>query len=295
MMNGLLFYLQVREIDVQPDKEVENTDTIQITKLNPRCPEFKPKAQTDTLGINTPSELPKETKPTTKQTKTNKQKQTRNVALASILELGGSMIKQMEEPKMPIEPVHKSPNEIASEKKVYDWFESREKHDTRNILSTDPSTMFQEKIALDRQHNKTVEPQNTTKLVQPTPIYPKDFLSLHPSAMFKKKMPPTVMVQSNKPTTKAPQAYENYVPSVNADEYYKKYLERSKMKEIVQEDVTQGQRKVREIDEQRSVFKKHVKSCLRIQSDFATSYNISQLRERCGRVTVYTYNYFLIL
>lgn len=256
-MGGLLSTLQVREIDVTSDTEdIENTNKVlQISKLNPHCPDFIPKnLDNASKSMNEAAEkLAQKPKPP------NKQKQNRNVALRSILELGGTTMVEGNEPKKLIKPVELSPTVTASVKKVHGWLDAQEKHDaldTESVLSLDSSSMFRKKkISPLKQSHKTVQPLKNTKLVQPPLKDRSQILSIDPSVMFRKKVPPKVVaVECNKVTAKVPRGCENYVPSANAEEYYKKYLERSKVHEVVHEDMwTRAERQMKEIDERRLV------------------------------------------
>lgn len=105
--------------------------------------------------------------------------------------------------------------------------------------------------------------------MQPIPIHAKQILNLDPSTMFRKKVQPKVVniVECNTATVQPPQGCGKYVPSSNADEYYKKYLERSKVHEMVHEDVwSRAERQMKEIDECRLV-----SHCICLQISFVYS------------------------
>lgn len=181
-------------------------------------------------------------------------RQNRNVALTSILELAGSIVEKGNEQKTLTNSVDVSPNVTVSVKKVNGWLEAQQKHATEKNLRVDQ--LSKKKITTPKESDKFVNSLKHTKLVQSPPKDPKDILSLDPSTMFRKKVSPkaATVVECNKTTVKSLQGCENYVPSSNADEYYKKYLERSKVHAMVHEDVwTRAERQMKEIDERRLV------------------------------------------
>lgn len=208
-------------------------------------PDFVPRNLVNTLP--NPAPAPEKTPLKKKSANHN-----RNVALTSILELAGAIVdKGIEQNTL---TNSRDPNVTASVKNVNGWLEAHDTCDTEKILSLDPSP--KKKISSIKESDKFVNSLNHTKLVQPPQKNPKDLLTLDPSTMFRKKVAPkpTAVVEPNKATVKPPQGGGNYVPSSNADQYYKKYLERSKMHTMVNEDIwTRAERQMKEIDERRSV------------------------------------------
>lgn len=248
------FILQIRENDVSSDTEDidDLKKAIQISKLDPLTPDFVPQnlVHTSTKPHGAPEELTNKKKTT---------KQNRNVALTSILKLSGieTEVEKGLEPKRLPNSVDFSANMTASLEKVNGWLDTQLNNDScdaKNIVSSDPGS--KKKISTVKESDKFVNSLTYKKLVQPPPKHPKDILSLDPSTMFRKKVLPKVVpvVECKKETVKSRPGCEKYVPSSNADEYYKKYLEQSKVHEMVHADVwTQAEMQMKEIDNKRLV------------------------------------------
>lgn len=244
--------MQVRESEVSSATEDVETlkKVIHISKLDPLTPEFVPQ------NVDSPSPTPVMA-PKLLANKKKSAKQSRNVALTSILELVGTEpeVEKGMEPMRLTNSVDFSTNMTASVKKVNGWLEAQQQHDTRdakNILSSDPG--LKKKISPVKETDKCVDSMNHTKLVQPPTKDVNVILSLDPSTMFRKKVPTKVVAECNKDTVKLSRGCVKYVPSSNANEHYKKYLERSKVLAMVNDDVwTRAERKMREIDDRRLV------------------------------------------
>lgn len=234
-----------------PEDVADIKKVIQISKLNPLTPDFIPQNLKTLNPEKALKNSPNKNKPI-KQPKKN-----RNVALASILELAGTIVEKGNEPKELTNSIDMSQNVTASVKEVNRWLEAQEKHDTcdaKNILSLD--TGSKKKISPVNGSDKIVNSLKHTQLVQPPPKEAKGILCLDPSTMFRKKISPKIVpvLECNKATVKQPQGCVKYVPSSNADEYYKKYLERSKVHAVVHDDVwSRIERQMKEIDERRLV------------------------------------------
>lgn len=229
----------MRDVNDWSDNE-ELDKSIVITKLNPNCPKFIPGQK----NTSTPTNLSP-----TKLTKEKPKKRQRNIALESILQA-------IADNKEINEVILRKPDDFINVEKK---FEPDEKH----VFGE--SQVSKEILGVDKSISST--PTSTEKVngwfeTQTGSPFPKKTTKVTLEAtniVFKKKekkkiekCPKENLKRLEKsPITSSSNSGE-YKPSTLANEYYLKYVERSKFKESVKEDIwTKAERKMKDIDEKR--------------------------------------------
>ncbi|XP_038212253.1 uncharacterized protein LOC119832635 [Zerene cesonia] len=202
----------VRNANTSPELE-NNNDIIEISKLNIKSPEPLPGPS----GDNKPGKAcVQETHKTTPKKKRN-----RNAAINSLIEAYG--VQNSTEQK----EVEILDNKSIKLLKPNDF-----------ILKNNESTEDKETTGLCSNENRLTSPAN---------MFRKKTPSSDSSIMFKRRIqtPDQSKIENINST-------EVYVPSSQANEYYEKYIERSKTKQAIKEDIwTRAERIMMEIDEKR--------------------------------------------
>ncbi|KAL0893412.1 hypothetical protein ABMA27_014997 [Loxostege sticticalis] len=267
----------VRDIDISNlEDEPKETEVVQISK--PTHMNIG-KDITNTRTGTIPKTVQKNVQPQPKKVK----KKRENVAVNSILQAmaGDTPISNMEYPNEPLillKPTDfisetADPEIVESVQKVNGWLDSQMASTSvsrfsGNPLILEPGSMFKRKSSSNVKSpgsdgvkspkkqpsilpGDTQEPSSSNSRISSYP------LALEPVSMFKRKSGSSVKSpESSKKTSPVKQQVttkiESYKPSMLANEYYQKYVERSKLKELVNDDIwTSAERKMKEIDAQK--------------------------------------------
>ncbi|XP_072931623.1 uncharacterized protein [Epargyreus clarus] len=262
MIKQLLDEVHASEVDVDDLNDGDTEKVLQITKLNPLSTEFLPKNSEaddiikEVIGENNKVKCAPEIQAEKKAILPKKKRRERNAAILSLLELECAQ----------------NCSQAQDSSKVIDKSDEESKERDLEVKLLKPNDFISDKTvtkAVDKVTEWLDKPAKCQSpkgepISLPATSIPKRKKQLTPvletTSMFKRKTDTsstksfdsdTARTHANDAMVQSCNIESNnmFVPSAHANEYYKKFVERSKMQDLITEDLWErAQREMKELD-----------------------------------------------